>query len=140
MRLEPARVERCEFDSVGELLLLARRTKRALQQLRSKWLSQQPSRGLLQGREVWHALQIDGPAQIAALGEHPRDATVIGPQKLLQDKAGKQLMLRELFRAEAMRVAGNRLFRNLQRHPQHRRRRFAGRSHTPYTDACTTTV
>ena len=87
---------------------------------------QQAARGFLKGGEVGNLLQSQNGEQRRIVPEMGRQAAVVGPQKVLQHQAGKQLMLRELPGTATVRILGQRPPRRRQRRQHHGFRRFTG--------------
>ena len=56
--------------------------------------AQQALAGLVQGGEVGHTAQADGPTQVLAIVQQGSDAAVVGLEEGLEDQADEQLRLR----------------------------------------------
>ena len=94
---------------------------------------QQVPAGLLQRREVRHAVEPEHFAQFRMIGQMRDDAPIVGLQEVLQHQTGEQLMLRELLRTVGMRVEWQHALSRDERRPRHRLRRFTGACHIGIT-------
>lgn len=66
---------------------------------------QQPTRCLLNRREVWHRAEIQQRHQCRMIGQMSHEPPIVRFEKVLQHQASEQLMLRELLRTARMRIS-----------------------------------
>ena len=129
VRLEAAAVDGRQLDAPAQQSGLAGKSHGFVEQSIGRAAGEQSVGRLLQRGEMRHALQVDSRSQFRAVGQQRRQAAIVNPHKLLEHKAGEQLMLRELFRAEAMCILGQRPPARLVRHQQHPPWRFTCGTH-----------
>ena len=108
---------------------------RGVEQASGRRSGEQTPRRLLQRRVVRNRVELQGLQQRRAIRQMSDHAPIVGLQETLEDQTSKELMLRKLFRAVAMRVRRQRPFGSGQRCQQHCPRRFTRCRHAFTTNA-----
>ena len=136
-RFQPGGVDRGPRERVacGPCVL-----DRRVEQAPGRRGGEQTSRRFLQRRVVRNRAELQRLKQRRTIGQMSHHAPIVGLQKALQHQTGKELMLRELLRAVAMRVERQRPLGSRQRRQQHCARRLARSCHAFLTNAGDTTV
>src|SRR5262249_51578150 len=101
--------------------------RRAGRRPRGGWRTpffEEPAGGVAQGGVVRDLFQAEVVAQLGEVGEHLRDAAVIGLEEGFERQQGEQLVLGVVLAGVLGRVGGQGLPRQAQGFPRHRPRRF----------------
>ncbi len=131
--LQTSGIDRGRRNALASSHLLS---NRCVQQASSRLDGEQSPGGLLNRCVVRNTLQFYDFDQCRMVGQVGNNASIVGFEKVLQNQAGEELMLREDLRTILMRVGRERPTRSGQRCQHDLSRRFTGCCHAFITDAC----